>query len=88
MDHASMKNSRKNALSRHDAVAHLLEDCAAVMAFLADLRHLKNYIVASKFRSHRKFGKIKTFDYQVFSKSTVFDLGTFCAEFLDRKSVV
>ena len=61
-----MEYPRKNALSRHDAVTHLLEDCTALVAFLSDLRHLKNHIVAAESGSYRKVCKIKTFHYQIF----------------------
>ena len=69
--------------SRHDAVAHLLEDRAALVAFLSDLRHLKNYIVAAESGSYRKVCKIKTFHYQIFPKGSILNLRTSCTKLLD-----
>ena len=83
MDDPSMEYPRKNALSRHDAVTHLLEDRTALVAFLSDLRHLKNHIVAAESGSYRKVCKIKTFHYQIFPKGSILNFRTSCTKLLD-----
>ena len=59
------------------------EDCTALVAFLSDLRHLKNHIVAAESGSYRKVCKIKTFHYQIFPKGSILNFRTSCTKLLD-----
>ena len=82
-DDPSIENPRKKAISHKEAVTHLLEDRTALVAFLSDLRHLKNHIVAAESGSYRKVCKIKTFHYQIFPKGSILNFRTSCTKLLD-----
>mgnify|MGYP003096542091 CR=1 FL=1 len=47
-DLPSVDHPGKHALSRHDAVTHLLKYLTAVVAFLSDLCQLQHHVVAAE----------------------------------------
>ncbi len=67
MDHLG-----KYSLGRHDAFSHLLIDLAMRMAFLPDLRHLQDHVIALESRSYRKIPEIISFHHQILPKGSGF----------------
>ena len=78
-----MKHLRKDSLPRHDALPHLLEYGAAMVAFLSDLGHFQDHVAAAEFRPHWKRSEIKAVYHKIFSKSAVLYFSAPSAEFLD-----
>lgn len=68
VNRAGLQNAGKNALARHDAVAHLLINLTMAVTFLANLRHFQQNTSAAQQRSHRQGAKIKAIDHEVFAE--------------------
>ena len=47
---SAVKHLRENALPGHDAVSHLLENRASLVAFLPDLCQLQNHVITDELR--------------------------------------
>ena len=79
-DLAAVQYAGKHALAGHDAVAHALENLAAVVALFADLGDLEQYLTAAQTSADRQTGKIKAVDQQVFTECAVLDRRPPCVE--------
>jgi hypothetical protein len=60
----------ENTLARHDAVADLLENGAAVVAFLADLGHLEHHLAVAQTGADGQGGQFEAFGGDVFGKGS------------------
>ena len=61
LDRASLQNSTEDPFFRHDALPGLLVYGAAGMAFLSDLRHLKNRVAHRKPGADRECDEVQSF---------------------------
>ena len=80
---AALDNTGKNAFSGHNAIAHLLIDSAAMVTFLADLRHFQNHIIAFEAGADRQAAEIDTLHDQVFAKGAMVHLSAAGTKRLD-----
>ena len=63
-----MEHFAEDALSRHDAVAHLVVDGAAGMAFLADLGELEHHVARAESRANRQALQVEALDDDVLAE--------------------
>ena len=81
-DLPSVDHPGKHALSRHDAVTHLLKYLTAVVAFLSDLCQLQHHVVAAESCPNGQVLKIKSADHQILTECAVRHLSAPVSEIL------
>lgn len=78
-----MEDSREDALARHDAISHLLEDLAVAVAFLPDLRDLEEHLPAAQPRAYRQLLEPEALRHDILAEGPERHLRTAAAEVLD-----
>lgn len=71
LDRTPAQHAGEHALARHDAVAHALPNCAAMVTFLSDLGDFEQRVSAPEPRADRQTAEVDALDQQVFPERTV-----------------
>ena len=78
---------RKNALTRHNAVAHTRKNRAMAVAFLANLRQLHHYVTTAHDAAYRQLFEVDTAYENIFTESADSGITAACVKTTGKTGV-